>query len=324
MQKLIYLLLATFLFMGCNSTSQNEVEKEQYTLSVDSIRIRDPFIHYNKERDLYFMPAHNGKGFKMYESRDLKNWKDLGSVFDADSSFWGKGDFWAPDLYFYNNNYYIIYTCTDSSGMRGSGILIGDKPDGPFTPLMNEPITPKEWMTLDGALYIDEAGDPWLLYCHEWVQIGDGQVIAQRLSKDLKSVAGEPISLFKASEAPWNIEIHSEPSWNIAERWNKSGRVTDGCFPIEVDGKLYILWSSWVMRDKPNYTIGVAESETNKITGPWKQHKEPIIFEDGGHGMMFKDRDGQLMISHHAPNTGIERATIRPVTMENGIFVIKK
>ena len=314
-RNLLLLQSAVLVVASCAPVTSIQHNTKEYNIPVDSIRIRDPFIHFDKKRDLYFMPATNRhKGFKMYISPDLKNWKDIGPVFTPDKNFWGKTDFWAPDLYYYNGRYYIFYTCSAENGIRSVGILVSDTPDGQYIPLKNEPITPKDWMALDGALYVDEAGDPWHIYSHEWLQVGDGKVVVQRLSKDLKSVAGEPITIFQASEAPWNIEM----------TWQKSGRVTDAAFPMFINGKLYMIWSSWTMQEKPNYTIGVAESTTNKITGPWKQHPDPITFDDGGHGMFFKSREGKLMISYHAPNAGPERAIIRPIVIENGTLRIIK
>ena len=43
---------------------------------------------------------------------------------------------------------------------------------------------------------------PWMVFCHEWVQIGDGTMDAVRLAADLSKPVGEPIQLFRASDAP--------------------------------------------------------------------------------------------------------------------------
>ncbi len=55
-------------------------------------------------------------------------------------------------------------------------------------------------MCLDGSLYIDKEGNPWLLFCREWLEAIDGEIYAQRLAKDLKTTEGDPYLLFKASE----------------------------------------------------------------------------------------------------------------------------
>ena len=59
-------------------------------------------------------------------------------------------------------------------------------------------------------------GDPRMVFCHEWVQIQNGTVEAMRLTSDLKCAAGEPVTLFHGSDAPW-----SKP-------WAENNYVTDG------------------------------------------------------------------------------------------------
>lgn len=48
---------------------------------------------------------------------------------------------------------------------------------------------------LDGTLFIDDDGAPWIVFHHECVQVRDGGVVAQRLSDDLRQAVGNPIYL---------------------------------------------------------------------------------------------------------------------------------
>ena len=55
------------------------------------------------------------------------------------------------------------------------------------------------------------------------------------------------------------------------------------------------------------YALGIAESRTGKLTGPWTQQTAPA-FDFGGHGMLFDAFDGTRYLVLHAPNTsGQER-----------------
>ncbi len=88
--------------------------------------------------------------------------------------------------------------------MRGTIIAVSDSPDGPFVPVKSDgPIPPANFMTLDGTLYVDRAGKPWMVYAHEWLQVTDGKMEAVPLKDDLSGASGDPIYLFKASDAPW-------------------------------------------------------------------------------------------------------------------------
>ena len=73
------------------------------------------------------------------------------------------------------------------------------------------------------------------------------------------------------------------------------------------------------------YAIGIAESSTGKVTGPWIQQKDPIFNKHGGHGMLFKSFDGKLNIVFHSPNSpgGSERARIYEVEDKGDTLVLK-
>ncbi len=284
----------------------------EYNLGLGDFRIRDPFVLADKKNGTYYMPANAGERVRMYKSRDLVHWKDLGIVFQPDANFWGKSDFWAPDLYHYKNKYYLFITLSAPNAKRGTSVLVADSPEGPFTPLVNKAATPPEWMSLDGSLFIDKNNSPWMLYCHEWVQVGDGKVVAQKLSQDLTRTVGEPVVLFSASQAPWTKGISKD---------GKSDYVTDAPFIHKLkNGQLVMLWSSF--RKNGHYAIGQATSKSGNVLGPWTHEPEPLNDDDGGHAMLFTDNKGRLMISYHAPNSKAERAVIREARIKNGKVTI--
>lgn len=312
------ILLGTML-IGCGSCSDNtitSIEEEQekdeiFDIPISSMRLRDPFILVDRENKMYYLHFNDNKKIRVYKSKDLAMWKDEGYAFVADASFWGKNDFWAPDVHKYDGNYYMFTTFSDENGKRGTSILTSDKLNGKFTPLVNAPITPKNWMCLDGSLYIDSEGEPWLLFCHEWLEVKDGEIYAQKLAKDLKGTIGEPKLLFKASEAPWVGPITSGAI---------TGNVTDAPFIHRLeDGRLIMLWSSF--RKDGKYAIGQATSASGSIYGPWIQEAETLNSDDGGHAMVFEDLKGRLMISYHSPNSATEHPVIKPIYIKDGKFV---
>jgi len=271
------------------------------------IQIRDPFILKDDGRYYMFGSTDEniwgdapGVGFDVYVGNDLENWEGPIHAFRPKDDFWGKTNFWAPEVYKYKDFYYMFATFRGGDVMRGTAILKSDSPTGPFHQWSEGPITPKEWFSLDGTFYVDENDIPWMVFCHEWVQIKDGTVCAIQLSGDLKRPVGEVIELFKSSDATWSKMAHSKSN-------NISGWVTDGCnFYKMKNGKLLMLWSCV---GEQGYCIGYAISENGKITGPWKQCQYPLFEKDGGHGMIFESYDGRLLLSIHTPNdTPNERA----------------
>ncbi len=64
-----------------------------------------------------------------------------------------------------------------------------------------------------------------------------------------------------------------------------------------------MLWSSF---GSEGYTLALAYSKSNTVSGPWQQNPELLFSKDGGHGMLFKTLEGKLMVSLHAPNEGLK------------------
>jgi hypothetical protein len=60
-------------------------------------------------------------------------------------------------------------------------------------------------------------------------------------------------------------------------------------------------WSSF---SETGYTVGLAVSESGRLAGPWTQQAEPVYRDNGGHSMLFRRFDGQLMMALHSPNEG--------------------
>jgi arabinan endo-1,5-alpha-L-arabinosidase len=263
------------------------------------IHFRDPFVLPVMTEQQYYLygttvsqawtvPA---TGLDYYTSPDLQSWEGPFSAFRPPTGFWADRNFWAPEVHVYRERYYLLASFKAEGVCRGTQILAADGPQGPFLPISDGPVTPRDWECLDGTLFVDAHDQPWMVFCHEWVQVGDGEVCALRLSDDLVSAIDQPHLLFHASEAPWAQEINSK---------GRIGYVTDGPFLHRLaSGELIMLWSSFSMDD---YTIGVARSASGEILGPWQQVPEPLYAEDGGHCMVFHTFDGQLRLAFHRPN----------------------
>jgi arabinan endo-1,5-alpha-L-arabinosidase len=272
-----------------------------------ALHVRDPFILHDPVSGSYYLYANSRPHFKVYKSDDLRQWKDMGYCFTAAPDFWGKRDFWAPDVYHYRGRYYLFATFGNDTIQRGTSILVADRPTGPFEPLENRPVTPEKWMCLDGSLYVDDQQQPWIIYSREWLQVKQGQVLAQRLSPDLRRTAGAPQLLFTADKAAWTGTVSSG---------GVTGYVTDAPFIYKAhNGELLMLWSSFTKEGK--YAIGLARSANGRITGPWSLDVAPLNNDDGGHAMLFESA-GKLMISYHAPNSKTERPVIYPVQERKG------
>ena len=268
----------------------------------EEIRIRDPFILTDHENGCYYMygttaldggSLHAGCTFSVYKSYDLEEFEGPKVIFDAEKiGFWADHDFWAPEVHKYRGRYYLFGSCKAEGKCRATHILVCDTPDGEYLPVSDKPVTPEGWECLDGTLYIED-GTPYIVFCHEWLQVKDGEIWVMELSCDLTHAVSEPFMLFRASDNP-----------NVSELEPGSGNyVTDGPFLYREDDRLRMIWSSFY---KGRYLVLDAESDS--IRGEWTHGGSRFDF-DGGHAMIFTDLEGKRKISLHSPNkTNFERA----------------
>lgn len=276
-------------------------------IHVKDLHTRDVCIVPWEKEQKYFLydcferPGQKGRAVNVRESSDLVWWSESYPVFEPDENFWGLLDFWAPECHYWRGKYYMVSSFRAPGGYRGCQFLEAETPRGPFLPKKNKPATPENWHCLDGTLYEDRQGKPWMVFCHEWLQVQDGQICAIRMEEDLSDSIGEPVILFRASEAPWRF-TDDRDLWKLTEPQPKMGwaRVTDGPYLYRAkNGELLMLWSSF---SNTAYTCGYARSLSGEISGPWKQEPEPLFSQDGGHSMVFTRFDGTLMMCLHTPN----------------------
>lgn len=289
-------------------------------LRLGDFRAHDPFILADEKTQTYYLYTsvtsgaipEDQSGVVAYTSKNLKSWKGPQVVFKVPEDGWANPSegAWAPEVHLYKGKYYLFVTLHNSdkiiaeppeswrtTHMRGTQIFVSDSPEGPFKAITDRPTTPKDMMTLDGTLYVED-GKPWIVYCHEWIQVINGTIEAMRLKEDLSGTIGEPILLFRASDAPWITPWDAQPGDEPREF------VSDGAFLYRTKaGKLLMLWSSW--QENGKYAQTVAYSLSGRLKGPWRQD-EPLLTNDSGHGMIFETFDGKLMLVVHQPTMSPE------------------
>ncbi len=268
---------------------------------LDSIVLSDPCILPDSQTNMYYM---TGTGGMLWKSRDLRLWEGPYRVAETDPESWmgPRPMIWAAELHAYKGKYYYFATFTnqavyiDTVGgipieRRACHVLVGDRPEGPYVPMQDAEYLPSGKPTLDGTLWVDTDGKPYMVYCHEWLQNGDGTIEKIELKPDLSGSIGEGKLLFRASESPWSREKFPDGSV-------RANRVTDGPYLFRTGtGRLGMIWTSWVY---DVYTQGVAYSESGTLDGPWLQEPEPITPPNFGHGMLFRTLDGKWLMSVHS------------------------
>lgn len=286
-------------------------------MKTEKINIRDPYILlYDNKYYLYGTRSETcwseADGFDCYVSEDRENWEGPIEVFHRPDGFFADQSYWAPECYYYRDAFYFVTTLGASDRKKGIYVLRSESPTGPFVPY-GEELTPRDWTSIDGTLYMED-GKPYLVFSHSFEDSPDGDMCMTELKSDLSAAVDEPVLLFSAADASW---AHPVPFAKAEFGMDGDVYFTDGPCVFYLPGLgLCMTWSSW---GTCGYAVGVAVSESGKIAGPWKQLDHPIFPENGGHGMVFADRDGQLVFTLHYPNDKYrEKPCFYKLSAENG------
>ena len=297
--------------------------------------VRDPYVLADKASGHYYLYAANnptmshvpGVGTMVYRSKDLEHWSDPVVVYQPSPEGWAQNGAWAPEVHRWKGHWYLFTTLHNPKTpipvptpnanwlpvqvpqhARGTIIAVSDSLLGPFSAVdPARPVTPQNFMTLDGTLYKDGKGRPWMVYAHEWVQKIDGTMEAIPLKKDLSGADGKPIHLFKGSDATWISQEMPSPSANQILPY-----VTDGPQMIQLPGgALAMLWSTFEKTINNSnglvtghYVVTYAVSPSGRLHGPWNQRR-PLLRHDSGHAMVFHTlptkghRSRPMLVSHH-------------------------
>jgi arabinan endo-1,5-alpha-L-arabinosidase len=303
MKKYSLVILVIFGLSVSAAVQEQEAEQSAETIKLGDIRMRDVCILPDAASKTYYMIGPGRRSVRAYTSTDLANWQGPQTIFRPPEDIWGDIpviSIWAPEMHAYKGKYYLFLTFDTRNKFpeqwpnwrprvtRGSQILVSDSPTGPFKPFQNHSTLPTDMMTLDATLWVED-GKPYIVYCHEWVQICNGTIEYMGLKEDLSETIGEPKLLFRGSDGSWAIISATEGCF-----------VTDGPYLYTgKSGKLMMIWSGF---GAGGYTVGLAVSDSGKLAGPWRQQDEPVYKDGGGHGMLFTTFDGKLMMVLHAPN----------------------
>lgn len=312
--KFFSIAFVALLFIPLSvSAQQRRVPTFKTGIPTDSIILSDPFILADTASQTYYM---TGTGGLMWTSKDLRTWDGPRWVLELDTASWmgPRPQIWAAEIHQYNGKYYFFSTFTNNNitidstsygrvPRRATHILVADKPDGPYRMQGDNVILSAHEATLDGTLWVDTDNHPYMVYCHEWIQTGDGTMEKIRLKDDLSGSIYNSFLMFRASDAPWSTDSNVNPQTVAPTRHQRPDGtwpnvVTDGPWVFRTQtGRLGLIWTSW--RDSI-YTTGVAYSRTGTLDGPWEHEQEPLLPPNYGHGMMFHDWKGRLLMSVHS------------------------
>ncbi|WAJ71835.1 family 43 glycosylhydrolase [Catenovulum adriaticum] len=342
--KLSALIMSASITIGCQSNPPQADHKNQPSISTKAQRygdidvtrpelqiptsVKPLFDHWL--RDTYVNLGHDGyyymtgtvgmpgrktayddsPGVKLWRSKNLKDWENMGVVFDLYKTDTWQGDYhhandkrkvdlngnkisqkrrtlWAPEIHYIKSQktYFIVASVPENPNGRGSYILrsTSGKAEGPYVNIEGNkdgPIYPN----IDGSLFEDDDGTVYF--------IGHNHFIA-KMKADMSGIA-EPFT--RLAEKPYEVEPYIE-----------------GAYMFKEDGKYHLVQAIWSFKlpdgrfaydeEKPGrafetrkeigearYSYDVVIATADTPYGPFSKRYTSVI--GAGHNNFFKDKDG--------------------------------
>jgi xylan 1,4-beta-xylosidase len=289
MQSMNELIKVKHMFISiwiCTAFFVNGLQAQ--TVEPKPILLADPTVFYHEGvYYLYGTGSNSNTGFEVYTSNDLIKWegpkgKNEGMALKKGDAYGDKG-FWAPQVFHYNNRFYMAYTANENIAIAES--------ESPLGPFVQQKIAKLDASVkqIDPYVFFDSDGKIYLY--HVRLQEGNRLFVAE-LNKDLKSIKPETLKECITASDVW--ENTQNVSWPVAE----------GPTVLKINNRYYFFYSANDFRN-PDYAVGYAVSETPY--GPWKKSdSNPILcrkiigVNGSGHGDFFIDKDGGLMYVFHS------------------------
>ena len=271
--------------------------------TTDKPMVHDPVLAY--ENGTYYLFS-TGRGINQMTSADLKSWTFTRKPLIKDIPAWThdsvpgfKDHVWAPDVIYYNNRWWVAYSCS-TFGKNGSaiGLMSNVALDGRY-PWRDDGciVCSREnrdsWNAIDPNFVIDEDGTPWMTYGSFWdgIQlikldntmhaVSKPVTIARRYAPGFKPSEPNPTSKFagtNAIEAPF---IYKHGGWYY----------------------LFVSWDYCCRGMKSNYRVAVGRSRN--VAGPYVDRQGTLViegdkkaFEAIGHNSAYHFQGQDYYFSH--------------------------
>lgn len=208
------------------------------------------------------------------------HWKQLGYIFPKTPS-WASSSFWAPELFYHNNTYYVYYTARKKAdGISCIGVATSKDPAKGFT---DKGIVLEFGKEAIDAFVIEENGKLYITFKAYGLDDRPIELLGYQLTEDGLKTEGEPFMLLRDDE--------------------KIG--LEGQCIIKRNNYYYLFYSAGgCCGSKCSYHINVARAET--VKGPFlKFENNPVLagYDDWkctGHGTIVSTPQGEDFYLYHA------------------------
>lgn len=251
--------------------------------------VHDPVM--TKEGDTYYLFC-TGMGISVWSSKDLKSWRKEAPVF-ASAPQWAiaavpgfKGHIWAPDISYYNGQYYLYYSVsafgknTSCIGLATAKILDSASAGFGWTDhgkIIQSYPGKTNWNAIDPNLITGSDGTPYLIFGSFW----DGLKIT-KLTPDRMHIAGDSIQLPTIASRKEEGSSATNPPAVGDNPVDAGGNAIEAPFAFKKGG-YYYLFASWdycCRAEKSTYKVVVGRSKD--AAGPYLDKSGKRMDQNGG------------------------------------------
>ena len=286
----ISILLPLFLFVFFNSYSD---------LTFSCIPVTDTLVHQQpvipgdladptviRVGNTYYASGTSSEWaphYPLFKSDDLLHWQQLGYVFPQTPA-WASSSFWAPELFYLNDTYYVYYVARKKSdGMSCIGVATAKDPAKGFT---DHGILLEFGKECIDPFVLQDSGKLYMSFKAYGLETRPIELLCCQLSADGLSVQGEPFSLLR----------------------DDAGVGLEGQCMLKKNNYYYLFYSEGDCCGRGcTYRVNVARSAG--IKGPYTKFDEnPVIAANAewkcpGHGTIVTTPQAEDYYLYHAYNT---------------------
>ncbi|MDR0431553.1 MAG: family 43 glycosylhydrolase [Tannerellaceae bacterium] len=278
MKKQVVLLLCC---LGFACSSSNNKQADSFANPVIPGDLADPCVIRIDET--YYATGTSSEWapfYPVFTSTDLVNWTQTGHVFDKQPE-WTLSSFWAPELYYHNNQVYCYYTARrKTDGVSYIGVATAPTPADVFT---DHGLLVEFGTEAIDAFVFEDDGQLYITWKAYGLDQRPVELIGSMLSDDGLRLVGEPFSLMVD-----NANIGME-----------------GQYLFKKGDYYYILYSAHnCCGPTSDYDVYVARSK--RFKGPYEIYEgNPVLHGGGdfmscGHGTAVTTPDNRMFYLCHA------------------------
>jgi len=289
--RLLLTLLLVFIIAACETEVNDEEDEKTYQNPVFEPVIADPSIIRGDDGYFYAYGTQDAwehavdfRYAPIIRSRDLVDWEYIGDAFDSVPDWKGHAFIWAPDIQYFNDQYYLYYSLSVWHDPNpGIGVATADSPEGPFTDhgklFDSDEIGVNN--SIDPYVHITDEGRLWMFW--------------------------------GSFHGIYAIELTSDGLDYMGEKVHIAGNAFEAPYIVEKDGYYYFFGSigSCCAGAASTYEVRVGRSEN--LLGPYldrtgrdiRNTSGSLVIGDGeqfvgnGHNAVIQDDAGDYWIVYH-------------------------